>query len=655
MNETRFRFTRDNLPADLKDVATWPTVDISQMSTKELQIYLKFEEAVKRYVQNEEPLDVIEKDTGMDRTEIWRKFHDCMRITTDGSIEGLRGLIPYRRFEGHKRRNPFNEKYLESTGGRSGLFMQVLEEYPEIKELIDDLFLRRVRKGLIHESRMPVKSLVKVFIDECERVGLKKNKQYPFGGTSNYRAQSSMSRYLRKLFEQEYEKAVRARLGKRAAQSVGDGKESTVRVVTKPLERVEADGHLLNARFVILVPDLIEGGFKTFVVHRLWIIVLIDVNSRAVLGYYLSFNRKYSQFDVVQAVKKSIQPWEPIQNFTIKGMSYRDGGGLPSGVIPEMAWALFDELWVDNDKAHLATYIVNNVKRVVGCALNFGPIGTPERRPIIESFFNSLEKNNIERIPSFTGKNALDDMKEDPEGKALTYRISLQHLKEILDVTIADYNATPHTNNNYLTPMEKLENYCRQSGDFIRHVPEQDRHNIEWLNIVHAATIRGVGRRPYINYKGCRYKSEQFAQRVDLCGKKITLYINPDDIRTVKAYLGNDRKGEFLGILTAEGAWGKTPHTLRMRQVVMHLRKRKIITYTDNDDPIMVLMAHLSEGAKTNINDRARYIEFLEYFDTTFKATDKPQSCQTSKPANPEKEQSANGHKKYQKIKSMTY
>lgn len=50
------------------------------------------------------------------------------------------------------------------------------------------------------------------------------------------------------------------------------------------------------------------------------------------------------QTGVIRAVESSLEPWSPRQ-LTIKSIGYRDGDGMPNGIIPELAYVCFDELW----------------------------------------------------------------------------------------------------------------------------------------------------------------------------------------------------------------------------------------------------------------------------------------------------------------------
>jgi hypothetical protein len=91
---------------------------------------------------------------------------------------------------------------------------------------------------------------------------------------------------------------------------------------------VECDARKLDARMVVMVPSP-HGGLEPRHVHRLWVVVLIEVASRVVLGYHLSLRRECSAEDVVRAIKCALSPWQP-RELQFSGNAYAPGAGLPS-------------------------------------------------------------------------------------------------------------------------------------------------------------------------------------------------------------------------------------------------------------------------------------------------------------------------------------
>jgi hypothetical protein len=74
------------------------------------------------------------------------------------------------------------------------------------------------------------------------------------------------------------------------------------RPATRAFEVVEFDGHKIDLRITVRVID--PFGFKTLLeLTRIWILVLLDVASRAVIGYKIALSKEYNKDDVAGALQ----------------------------------------------------------------------------------------------------------------------------------------------------------------------------------------------------------------------------------------------------------------------------------------------------------------------------------------------------------------
>jgi putative transposase len=88
--------------------------------------------------------------------------------------------------------------------------------------------------------------------------------------------------------------------------------------------------------------------------------------------------------------------------------------------------------------------------------------------------------------------------------------VSSDELTELLDVTFANYNGTPHDGLGARSPIEAMKHFMQRDASTLRTLSEPYRSNLILLQPVHIAVIRGNlrrGVRPYINLYGVRYSS----------------------------------------------------------------------------------------------------------------------------------------------------
>lgn len=600
MIQPTMRRDRDSLSTESRDLSLWPTIDLTSMASLAAERAGKLLHAVRAYIQGE-PVKRVAHEAGISRQELYRLVRRCLAQHPDGRIWGFRALVSGHHQEPYQRIAPIDGPRRSQHGGGAGALTMLFERYPKIQRAVDGLFLKKVEAQIVYETRMPVKVLHKRFIDACREEGLTA-RDYPFN--MNHRARRALSSYLRRLFKQHLSTAVSVRHGDDAARALASSAAGPGSIVTRPYERVEFDGHLLDLFCTIDLPNP-YGGIQTLTLDRLWLLAIIDTKSRSILGYVVSFNREYTAEDVLRCVKHALMPWKPME-LTIPGLTYAPGSGLPSGVLPECAWALWDELWFDNAKANLADAVRTNLTRVVGCAINAGPMKTPQRRPHVERLFQTLEENGFHRLPSTTGSGPDDSRRNQPEAAALRWHLSYHHLLEIIDVLVARYNAEPHAGLGYRSPLEMLEYFITHEEYDMRTLPEQKRQDLALLNIRVVRRIRGdvkQGKCPYVEYGAVRYYNDVLRRSPDLIGQPLTLLVDPEDLRCLMAYLDD---GQEFGVMTAHGFWGRTPHSLTTRKAINQLRLKKLIFYTDTDDPILTYMEYLNQQAATSKRARGQ-------------------------------------------------
>lgn len=575
-------FDRSSIPEELRDWSIWPVIDQTSLSEDDRQIYSARETAIRHFVESPDAsISDICKTSNITPSSLYRLFQRCCEKHADGRIYGFRALIPYVRIGQYTRTQAVEKGVSKARAGRSGAFAMLLEQHPKLKSLLIREARARVKKiDGIREIKKSLKKIHKKFLQACREEGIGSD-EYPLN--QDYMGIRSLATHLRKLTYESFDASATIAGAEHVGAPFPPSGTAKADPALNPFEVVEFDGHKLDLRLTIRVPD--PYGLETRLeLSRIWILVLLEVASRAVLGYALALGREYNKDDVAEALQAAVAPHTP-RAITIPGLSIREGGGFPSNLIPETQYACWDWFRFDNARSHLAQDTLDRLTRVVGCWPDAGPPGEPNNRPFIERFFSLLAKNFAHRVVGTTGSNPHDIVRElaDPGAKSHLL-MTLDELEELIEVLLADYNG--ETGPSGRTPLEALAYLVSKRSGFVRVIPRDQRSTLCLIQEARVVTIRGSlksGIRPHINFEHVRYSSDVLSSNPGLIGKKLKIYFKPKDIRMLHAFL--DEGAEF-GILTASKPWCYTPHSLRIRQEIFRLKALGKLKYKEGDDPV---------------------------------------------------------------------
>jgi transposase InsO family protein len=366
------------------------------------------------------------------------------------------------------------------------------------------------------------------------------------------------------------------------------------------------DGHRLDAVITLEVMDA-DGTRRDLPLERLWLLVVIDEASRAILGYTVSLESNYTTEDVMRCIAHCLIPWSPKEMPSTR-VRYRPGAGLPSGILPGCAMRGFDSLAFDNAKAHTSERLQRQIIRTVGCEINTGRPARALSRAIVERFFKTFEEDSLHRWPSTTGSGPKDPRRHKPDAAANGLRITLEDLELAVDLTIANYNASVHTALNGRTPLEYIQYYDSHGLSFPRHLRENRGDKLPLFDREFARKIGGnekLGRRPYVIFMGARYSSPTLNTMIEYIGKKVTLVVNTEDIRYIACFLAD---GTSIGLLAADAPWLRQRHSLRTRQAIMKLIKAGQLP-RETYNPIGDHLHYLKKRASLTRRDRNKLLK----------------------------------------------
>ncbi|MDF2652312.1 MAG: hypothetical protein K0Q73_8117, partial [Paenibacillus sp.] len=298
---TRLRITeQEGLLPEQVNPELWPSVDEANLNEKDKEIFKRRKEAILNLYQKQMSFKEIKDATGVSEQNMRRLVKRCMSPDVSGVVWGFRALIPNKHVQVY-RLNPIHEERNESR--KTGEFLHLLDKHPDIKELIDDLYLGRNRRTL--EPIMKSKNIHKRFIDECRKKEFSLS-DYPFN--TKHMGRKALQRYLNRLGYEHFVSSS-SRYGHDAeqrAKHTGVGEQNHPSTLT-PYQRVQFDAHRIDGMFAIKLttPD---GDEITRILDRFWILCLIDVATRTVLGYWISLMKEYNASDVMQCIRNGVLP-----------------------------------------------------------------------------------------------------------------------------------------------------------------------------------------------------------------------------------------------------------------------------------------------------------------------------------------------------------
>jgi len=588
---------RKDIPEALTNLALWPSVDPSALDAHSHAQYKLREDAINAYFSGAS-LGAIEERLGVKRATIGWFVNRCISPHPDGRIQGYRGLIPYSRVKNYVRVKP--PKARSDRGGLVGAFHQLLARYPNLLGIVE----RRIATGelrLSASNRLVGLGLTQEsFLNACRKLDLTA-QDYPLNRIE--KAYRSLAEFARARLE--------ARVPTRHP-SAGDAQLATI----QPFSFVELDGHKLDLRLRVRYTDP-NGMAIDLETERLFVIVLIDVCTRAVVGWQLVTAPEYNHFDVLLAVQNAIMPRRKRKDFSIPGMVYESGGGFVSEVCPNAAYACWQVLKFDNAKAHLAEDTLNSLCEFVGCRVDAGPVMHPALRPYIERFFRTLTDRLSRRLPGTNGNNPKDAVGIKGKSVPVEQLVLIEELEELLDVTFANYNGTAHDGLNGRTPLQAMQYFLDERKMVLRTLALSKRTRIHQLQPAHLSTVRGSPARgiaPYISLYGTRYSNEVLERTPGLLKTQIRIYMNPDDLRQAWAYLPN---GAELGQLHVLSGWRFSRHSLRVRQHILRLRRIGKLQFSDEQDPVTIYSKHQRSAIKQSRRQATRTAQVLEFEEST--------------------------------------
>ena len=419
----------------------WIEIPADVVPEKYRELYKKRKMALDMYIDGFKMSDIEERTT-IKHGNIPKLLNRCLSINNENAYYGYLGLIPRMRIAEITIINDSSRQY----------FTKLLNEYPEIEQFIMGNYFGI--SPYTSERVMNVRTLHEKFLRKCKDIQIP-DDEYPFN--SDNLGYYALYRYIKKISKENIEFAANREFkdAKQKIMSTGVGKKYSMNPIA-PYNTVQVDGHIIDIIYTTQVKRE-DGTIQSMPASRCWVFAVIDIATRCIIGYSMSQEMNYNQYDVLRAFQNSILPHQKM-NFKIPGFSYPENGGFPSMALPETQYALFDMVMLDNAKSHLSKNVRDKALNTINCTLNYGSVATPETRGIIERFFRTLETKGFHRLPMTTDSNARGVKRRNPEYKAIKYDVTYDDIMEVVEQLIIQYNNSPHESLYNNTPLQEMEN-----------------------------------------------------------------------------------------------------------------------------------------------------------------------------------------------------
>lgn len=518
----------------------------------------------------------------IDRKTVARMVDNAIkRCAVTGSLIGYQVCIPQKRFAERAPRSA-----VVPAKAHAFAFEQLLAALPAVKKLVQAFngVLPSRQRASPAFNRL-YDSIAKHLRDEGH------SDAYPLNTVDGGRR--ALQNYLRRLQDV------------RQAEQAEEQPEtpSATRIehlfALQPFDRIEVDEHRIDVDTWMALP-LADGTYRLERVRQLWILVIVDVISGAILAWLLIVGRKYHRLDVLSLFAKALKPWQP-RELLLPDMRYSPRAWMPSCDLQDGLVARSVMAALDNDSSHLAKMSLENLVDFHMGVLHYGRSGMGQGRPYIEALFQVIENDLLRYI-------AGGFVPETPQGAKYAtstlqgdrYPLIVEFMEDLIDTYVSAHNVTSRSTREPRSPKELIQAY-EASGGLLWRCPRTDEHARRLTVHRMEVTIRGSkasGVPPVVYQDYARYRSPQLTNQYRLIGGKFAAtYENPDDIREMTLW---DGEGKRSMTLHAMAPYSAVPHSLAQR-IRAAAWNRNLEARTDENaliqDNVMAYHAGVREAA----------------------------------------------------------
>lgn len=491
-------------------------------------------------------------DHGVNRVTLTSVIAKAFSIAPDGGLYGYRACLPW----GARQTSEMVASV--PTRGTPYALKSLLNVLPEIRDLLG-AFSAPLPPGTLPPSFNRLMREIRGIVSK--RFG---NNCWPLGQKDKGRR--AFARYIRDMRKD----ALVA--GNPDATTLPEPKIQSFSQLfhRQPYDRCEFDAHCKDVHFTLEVPNA-RGEPVKLKISKVWVLVVVEVDSSAVLAWKIVFGRGYTALDVAQCYASSLRPWTP-RALCVPDMNYEPGATMPQNL--EFGAMSGRVTAMDNALAHKASLPLEAWVGNYDGILHLGKPHTPEGRPAVEHFFNHLEIGALRDLPGGYIPTRHLGEKATPvsEWRSTDHPISFQALEDVMDVIMTSYNITPLPARQNRSPIDILLNYPN-TPHFWPSPPHNELDAKALTSEIRTVRLRGSKRhnKPvHVRFMGVVYRHPTLDKNWDLLGSHYKAQIDLEDLRTLVLI---DESLNHVCTLTASSPWNIHRHDITMRRRILKLSR----------------------------------------------------------------------------------
>src|SRR6218665_1642519 len=413
-----------------------------------------------------------------------------------------------------------------------------------------------------------------------------------------------------------------AELGEKGAQPfVYQGGDGSAIKLANPYEVWQIDEVTIDAPARYELPNW-SGDWEQLDLRRSSAIRVIETGATTTLAWKFILAAQPTVEELLMVLWDAMNG-PPKSPPAVPELDYMERAGFPANVHPILRFAVPKVIELDNALSHLAASLQRLVTGTMGAVVRLGAPRTPQARGKIEAKFKLQAQRVLHQLPSTSGSGPQDPVRKKAE-VAVNQRVRVDELEHVLDVYIANENATAAAGAGYEAPLERLRRQISSEAIRINYLPAVQRkaHFFNSLHKVRLIVDTNFKRRPFVNFLGVRYSSEQLQRAYPLANQALWVRFDPRDLRVLLLFLDD---GSEFGALTAMGQWGNFQHDLRVRKLFLKLKRKGELGARPEDTPLEALFQHLRAGAP---RDRTKALQLAHFIANLSRPTEGAQRLQ---------------------------